>query len=49
MLTTSCISPRTIAMSLSLWNQRAHLDIETSQQLSTFAVLVHGKCEQVLH
>ncbi|CAG8531076.1 9696_t:CDS:2, partial [Paraglomus occultum] len=31
------------AMSLSLWNQRAHLDIETSQQLSTFAVLVHGK------
>ncbi|CAG8646316.1 5870_t:CDS:2, partial [Paraglomus brasilianum] len=29
------------AMSLSLWNQRAHLDIETSQQLSTFAVLVH--------
>ncbi|GBB93771.1 hypothetical protein RclHR1_22290002 [Rhizophagus clarus] len=31
------------AMSLSLWNQRAHLDNETSQQLSTFAVLVHGK------
>ncbi|CAG8719263.1 8954_t:CDS:10, partial [Funneliformis caledonium] len=31
------------AMSLSLWNQRAHLDNETSQQLSTLAVLVHGK------